>query len=265
MPSLSDYQSNTISKLLYCGDSGTGKTGSLVSLIKAGYRMSILDMDNGLDYLVNVLKAECPDMIKNVRFESVRDKFKPNAQLGVKVSGTPKAFIDAAGIMTRWSETPDEGWWGDNHFFVLDSLTALGKAAYDWAEAMNPTAKEPRTWYFTAQKTIENMISAITSPEFKTNAIVITHVSFKEMPDGSVKAYAASGAGSALGPTIPKYFNTLILAERAGMGEKVRRTIRTVPTDIMDLKIAALGVAPTLPLESGLATIVSKLKEKEDA
>ena len=51
MPSLSAHQSNDYVKLLLCGDSGSGKSGALASLVGAGYKLRILDMDNGLDSL----------------------------------------------------------------------------------------------------------------------------------------------------------------------------------------------------------------------
>ena len=44
MPKLSDHQSNDFTKLLLIGDAKSGKTGSLVSLVKAGYKLRILDM-----------------------------------------------------------------------------------------------------------------------------------------------------------------------------------------------------------------------------
>mgnify|MGYP001496439716 CR=1 FL=1 len=49
MTSLADHHASSLVKMLYIGDSGTGKTGSLVSLVDAGYKVHVLDMDNGLD------------------------------------------------------------------------------------------------------------------------------------------------------------------------------------------------------------------------
>src|SRR5262252_9685406 len=51
MPGLEDHQSNDFVKMLLIGDAQAGKTGSLVSLVKAGYRLRILDFDNKLDVL----------------------------------------------------------------------------------------------------------------------------------------------------------------------------------------------------------------------
>ena len=76
MPSLSQHQSAKITKLLLMGDSGTAKTGSLVSLVKEGYKLRILDFDNGLDALRHQIMAQCPDKIAAVDFVTLRDKLR---------------------------------------------------------------------------------------------------------------------------------------------------------------------------------------------
>ena len=48
MPTLDQHQSDEYLKLIYIGDSSTGKTGSMVSLLLAGYKLYIIDMDNGV-------------------------------------------------------------------------------------------------------------------------------------------------------------------------------------------------------------------------
>ena len=56
MPALSDHQSSQTTKMLFIGDSGSGKTGALASLAAAGYNLRILDVDNGVDILANLLR-----------------------------------------------------------------------------------------------------------------------------------------------------------------------------------------------------------------
>ena len=60
MPSLANHQSNEYTKMLLEGDSGSGKTGSLASLVAAGFSLRILDMDNGLEPLKQFVQKECP-------------------------------------------------------------------------------------------------------------------------------------------------------------------------------------------------------------
>src|SRR3990172_2411349 len=167
MPTLDTHQSSDYTKILYIGDSSTGKTGSLVSLLADGYHFKILDMDNGLDSLIYYGK-ELGCNLGNVEYETVRDEYK-SSKAGPRLKNGAKAFVTALDFMTTWSEIEDP-----NAVFVLDSLSAMGKAAFEWAKGMNPTAKDPRQWYFTAQQAVENVIAMVTGAGFKMNVIIIT-------------------------------------------------------------------------------------------
>lgn len=253
MPTLDAHQFSSFTKLIYIGDSGTGKTGSLVSLLAAGYHFRILDMDNGLDALVHYAKLECPDKLANVEYETIRDEYV-SGRAGPIVR-SPKAFVGALDLMTKWGEIEDP-----NSIFVLDSGSAFGRAAFEWAKGMNPAAKDPRQWFFAAQQAFENTISLLTSEAFKQNVILISHVNYKEVVEGVHKGYA-NAIGSALGPIIPRYFNTMILAETIGSGANVKRRIKTMPTGIIDLKNPTPGkIENDLPLGTGMAEIFKKLK-----
>lgn len=260
MPNLADHHAGKIVKLLYMGDSGTGKSGSLVSLVAAGYKLHILDLDNGLDVLVAYIKKECPDKITNVDYESVRDKIK-STPMGPAIQGVAKAYVKSLDLMTKWSDGSIPSEWGPEHIFVMDSLTGLGRAGYDWAKSINPMAKEPRTWYFAAQQACGQVLSLLTNDEFKANVIVIAHVNFQTSPDGSMRGYPNS-IGQAFNPDIPTFFNNIVLSRSSGSGVNVKRSIVTVPTSMIDLKSSApFRVDQELPLGTGLATLFSKLKE----
>lgn len=255
MPTLDQHQSGEYTKLVYIGDSSTGKTGSLASLVDDGFRLKVLDMDNGLDPLVAFVKKR--ENLVNVEYETIRDKYK-STKVGPMVDGGAKAFVAAMDKLTEWSKEEDS-----NTIVVIDSLSALGKAAFEWAKGMNPSAKDPRQWYFSAQQAIENVIALLTGAEFRFNVIVISHVNYKEVQEGVHKGYA-NAIGSALGPTIPKYFNTLILAESSGAGANVRRRIKTMPTGVIDLKVPNPKVEKELPLETGLSTLFAQLRGTQE-
>lgn len=262
MPPLSEHHSSKFVKMIYIGDSGTGKTGSLASLAAAGYQIRILDLDNGVDILAKYVRKECPDKLSAIQYETRRDKYKITPG-GAMVDGSPKAFVQAMELLTKWSDGTVPATWGENTIFVLDSLSALGKAAFEWAKGMNPTSKDPRQWYATGQKALEDVLSNITGEAFATNVIIISHVQLQELPDGSIKGYT-NALGKAMGAVIPRYFNTLLLAESSGSGESVRRHIRTVPTGMIDLKSSApFKLDKSYPLGTGLATIFAKLKETD--
>lgn len=246
-------------KLLYIGASGTGKTGSLVSLVKAGYNLRILDMDNGLDSLVAYIQRECPERMSSVDALSFRDKFRSDPIKGVTVDGAPKAYTNAVKALNKWDDGSTPSDWGPSTVFVLDTLTSFSRAAFHWAQGMNPDAKDGRQWYGAAQESVKRVIELLTSSEFRCHVLVISHIDLIENSDGTTKGFPSS-IGKALGPQISKFFNTLILAESRGSGENVKRTIQTVPTSLVDLKNPKpFDIPKALPLETGLATIFEKL------
>jgi hypothetical protein len=262
MPKLSAHQSSDFVKVLYLGDSGTGKTGSLVSLVKAGYQLRVLDFDNGLDILAAYIKNECPDKLDAVDFETRRDKYK-GGPVGPTLDGPARAFAEAMRLLNKWPDGTIPAEWGPNTVFVMDSLTGLGKAAFEWAKGMNPMAKEPRQWYHAAQQAVDQLLALLTSEPFRANVIVIAHVQIVTASDGSVRGYANT-IGKALGPFVPTYFNNMILAHTVGVGKQAKRSITTVPTSLLDLKSSApFKVEAELPLGTGLATLFEQLKGKQ--
>lgn len=257
MPSLEGANLAPVTKLLLIGDSGTGKTGALASLVKDDYRVRILDMDNKVanGILPQILKKECPDKIKNVDYEPLRDKFK-GSPIGYIADGVPQAYTKALALLDKWSDNSLPKDWGPRDILVLDSLTFFADAAFNWAKSMNPSAKDPRQWYGTAQDGVEHTLAVLTASTFNTNVIVISHVSWQDRPDGTMKGYP-SAVGKALGPTIPAYFDNMALCQTyAG-----KRTIQTMPTALVDLKNpASFRMAATLPLETGLADFFKTLR-----
>jgi hypothetical protein len=267
MPSLGELKNDNVVKLLYIGDSGSGKTGSLTSLVAAGYKLRILDFDRGIDTLAAYVRKECPDKIGNVGYVTLRDKMKTapsglyGGTVGPVIAGQPKAFTDGLKYMAEWEDKTIPSTWGPEYIFVLDSLSAYSRAAYAWAQGMNPAAKDPRQWYATAQKGVEDTIALLTSEEFHANVIVISHVNYKEIVEGVTKGYP-NAVGTALGPILARYFNTLIMAESSGVGKNVKRKIKTVPTGIVDLKSPiTFKLDAELPLETGMADLFRMLKE----
>lgn len=264
MPSLADHQSNSFTKLLLTGDSGSGKSGALASLVRAGYHLRTLDMDNGLDPLKTYVLKECPQFINNVEYRTLRDNYKTTAA-GPKVD-KPKAFVDAMKMLDHWKYTSPDGTttdlgapstWGPDCICVLDSLSFFSDAAFDWAESMNPTAKDPRQWFYSAQQAVESALALLTSASFQTNVIVSAHVRYTTGDDGRNKGYP-NAIGSALGPTIPRYFNHWAQCEnKAG-----KRTIQTAATAMFDLKnTKPFDMDKTYDLSTGLADFFAVLRD----
>ena len=260
MPKASDYTKSSYVKFLFVGNSGAGKTGALTSLVEAGYSLKIIDLDSGLDALIQHVQAIDPKLLEKIEYVSFRDPMKMTAQ-GPKVAGSPKAYVNTLSALERWPEDEsDPAAWGRETVLVIDSLTNAGRAAFQWARAMNPASKDPRQWYKAAQDLIEDLIANVTSESFATNVIIISHVDIYEDQSGRVRGVASS-IGKALGPKLPRFFNTMILSETSGTGKNVKRLIKTMPTALLDLKNPApMKIEAEYPIETGLAKVFEKLR-----
>ena len=268
MPSLANHQSNDFTKILLLGDAKSGKTGSLVSLVKAGYKLRILDFDNLLDILKYNIIDQCPDKIGNVEFRTIRDKYKAGAQ-GSVIDGRPKAWTDAIRMLDEWKYTDEDGTetnlgkpalWGPDSILVIDSLSRLCDAAYDFHESIIPRGKsgdyDGRAVYRNAQDDVEKVLAMLTSKGFATNLIVIAHGTYVDLPDGTKKIYP-QGVGQKLSPKIPQYFpNYIRYRNKSG-----KRTIQVTSDAMIDLANTRPGALDKeLPIETGLAEIFATLR-----
>lgn len=263
MAKLSEHHSGKYTKIMLIGDSGTGKTGSLASLVE-DYEIRMLDFDNGLDILKAFIMKNNPELIHKVDYETVRDEYKASEKMGAVVTKAT-AYTSAAKLLTTWSDGTIPGNWGPDTLFVLDSLTTLGKACFEWARLLNQATgnNDQRAWYGTAQGAIENVIAMLTSDDFEANLVVISHVNYDEA-NGLTRGYPTT-IGKALGPKIARYFNNLVLAESSGTGQNVKRSIRVVPNDLIDLKttVPFAFTERSLPLETGMRDLFRVLKAQQ--
>ena len=262
MPTLDQHQSNDYTKMLLIGDSKSGKTGSLISLVKAGYKLRIIDMDNLLDVLKYYILRDCPDLIKNVEYRTLRDKRIPDPVTGAPIVSTPTAYPTAVRMMERWKyDDVDLGRpaeWGPDCVLVIDSCSRLCDAAYDFREkiTMSKEKYDIRAAYGDAQDSVENNLANITDSNYKTNVIVICHIVYQTQPDGTVKGFP-QGVGQKLSPKIPQYFSSVVLYS----SRKNKRIMQTTSTDLIDLaNPKPFEMEPTYPIETGLADFFEVLR-----
>lgn len=251
-----------MTKLLLIGPSGTGKSGSLVSLIEAGYKVRILDYDNGLDVVKSVLiKKGRTDLLANVNYEPLRDE---RGFVGTKiVCKTATAFQNGMRFLDNWPGLGPVSKWGSDCILVVDSLTLMSQAALQQVLALNGRlggTAELQDWG-KAQDAIENVLSLLTGNQTKCNVIVMSHVAFIDDANGISQGYPMS-LGKSLSPKIGNYFNTCLMTKLIGTGQTAKRVIRTVPDgSITGLKHSIPGQIPTeLPIETGLATFFAATK-----
>lgn len=264
MPKILDHKSQSLTKLLLLGDSKAGKTGSLISLVKAGYKLRIVDLDGLLDILRTLVVRECPEA--DIDFVSLRDNHK-TTDFGPILDGPPRAFVKALKLMDWWRyDDVDLGKpaeWGPDCVLVVDSLSRLCDAAYDWAFVRAPVGKsgdiDGRAVYGDGQDAIETMLATLTAPSYNTNVIVIAHIQYMDMPDGSRRGYP-QGLGQKLSPKIPQYFPNVVLYEKNRAGQ---RMIRTNSTPLIDLSnTMPFDMQPEFPIETGLASFFATLRGK---
>jgi len=257
MPSAADHKSSSFVKLLYIGDSGTGKTTSLTSLVKAGYHLRVLDFDNLLDPLVQMVRRSAPEKLGAIGYMTFRDKFRttPNGPI---IDGVPTAYIGSMKAIDLWEDGTVPSSWGSKHILVIDSLTTMSRSAYWWAKGLLGAATfaegvpirgvRPEQFYHTAQQALMNTVAYVTAESFGANVIVIAHVKYMER-DGQTKGFPVA-VGNAISPEIPSYFPSVALATKSG----TRRLIRTRSTNMIDLKNPrSFDMADEFDMEDGLA------------
>lgn len=261
MPTLDTLIASPVVKLLQIGDSGTGKTGALAALTEAGYDVRLLDFDNGWESLAAAVKRRCPNRLSSIEVESCRDEYQFVPGKGPVLKGSPQAFIKGIGLLDKWSDGSKPSDWGPGRVLCLDSLTFFADAAYNWADALNPSAKDKRQIYGAAQEAVEKVLALLTSASFNTNVIVNAHIRYIDLPDGTKRGYPTA-VGSALSPTIPRYFNSVVqcLTQPGG-----KRTIQLVSTALIDLKNPkSLDIQEkSLPIETGLGDFFRHLTGRD--
>lgn len=281
MPQLSAHTSSTVTKMLFIGDSGSGKTGALASLAQAGYNLRVLDLDSGLDVLSNLLRdPKGPygtSALSNVTYETITDPMKVVANKLVPARAT--VWQRAIQLLQHWrihkrdttgKDIPGEFeydlgplvTWGPKDILVIDSLTMLSNAALNFVLSMNARlGQQPHQsdWY-TGQQMIESLLQMLYDENVRCNVILISHISYIGEDNGPQHGYPAS-LGKALSPKIGRYFNTCVMAKSSGTGTNVKRKILTNSTQMVELKTSSpLKMQPEYPLESGLAEIFKILR-----
>lgn len=251
MPTLDAHTSSSLVKAICIGDSGSGKTGGLASLVAAGYRLKIVDFDNGLDRLVHELrKASLP--LSSVEYETCTDEFH---NLGGKpVPKTAKAWGDGMNALTKFTKSmsPEE-------IIVIDSATFASKAAMRWILKLNArlTMAPYQSDWGEAQRLVEGMFAMLFDDSVKCNVIFNCHIKNigtyetttnskgeKEEIEVNARGYPEL-VGRALSPSIARYVNTVVLMRSFGG----KRFMRTNSFENIELK-TAVTVKDQYPIET---------------
>jgi AAA domain len=288
--------------MLLIGDSGSGKTGALASLAQAGFNLRILDLDNGLDILQNlVFGPNSPYPLAatpgRITFETLTEPMKNIAGRVVPAKAT--VWQDTIRMLDCWQEydrgpdgkpvldpstkkpiiSKDLGklsTWTEKDILVIDSLTMLATAAFNFDAQLNGklgiewTQNEHRRAIGRAQDFIEKLLQLLYDRSICCNVIVTSHITYVQdqgTAGGSVPGEEGpmhgfpSALGRALSPRIPRYFNSVLYVRSTGSGSSARQRIYTRTQGIVNVKSSApLKVKPEYPIETGLADYFRDLR-----
>jgi hypothetical protein len=253
-------------KVLLIGDSGSGKTGSLASLAKAGYNLRIMDFDNGTEILRNLLTPEEFARCSIVPLQDHRTAKKlpvmgeNNTIKGYTVRAIPAradAWQRAIDLVFDWKQSPEAKslgsvyQWSTKDVIVLDSLTHMWRCALNFILAINnrlgqnPTQPE----WGTCQGMILDVLSTFFDASIKCNIVCCAHIAY-DTDQNEVLHGLPSGPGRALNKDIGTYFNHTIRTVTVGTSH----SLITRSDGVVELKSAAPGkIKNTYPIETGLA------------
>lgn len=289
MPSISQHQSADYTKLLLIGHSGAGKTGALVSLVLAGYKIRVLDLDNGMDIVANYLTTPTSPYYKEVQEKKINlddavryvTLTEPMKNINGKIiPARATVWNKAMMMMTKWKDGDldlgNPGEWGSDTILVIDSLSKLSQRGFQWVQSMNGRLGSDAINYEyqrdigQAQTGVQGFLDLIADSNFKTNVIVISHIAMvRERQQGApakpeeqnLKAFPEA-VGSALLPKIPRGFNNVIQAATIGSGIGTKHKLLTTSQGEVDLKTSApSNLKRDYPIETGLAEIFAALRK----
>lgn len=188
--------------MLIAGDSGSGKTGGLVSLILAGYKLRIIDVDNKIDIILHCLHspkspyyaaAQKLNLADAFRYETVNHRMIAMDKGGERVRIQPQSAIVWPRIQKlahEWRETEDKVFlgpitsWGPDTILVIDSFTFAGFAALFYSQELNGNLGNEQggnAWrrdIGQAQDHLDTLLKLVCSDSVKCHVIIITHINY---------------------------------------------------------------------------------------
>lgn len=276
MPNIAQHQSAKTTKLLLIGDSGSGKTGSLCSLARAGYKVHVLDLDNGLDIVKNLLTAEntpYPGAAANFDYITLTEPMIRRQVPAVNINAPPargdvsaptlipqpKVWVEISKVLQDWKDGDKSlgpvTSWTEQDVLVIDSLSRASTAAMNFQRGLSGRLTIPpwQSDYHLAQGYVESLLQMLYDTSVQCNVIVIAHVTYIGEETGPLKGYPET-LGKALPPKVGRYFNSCLMARSVGQGTNIKRKILTNTSGIVELKNTnPLEVKPEYDLDTGLA------------
>lgn len=281
-------------KAFKVGKQGDGKTGADACLVAMGYKLRILDFDNGSEILKNLLTNPFYPYRKymeekNIPLAGAISAVKVSEQMVKKIEDGKSRFVpkDAKGftkvveMLENWIDGdlklgPIESW-GPDCILSLDTLGTLADLAYFHIQALNGRLGARQEGYDYqrdvggAQGILRNLMQKLFSPYISCNVLINAHVTYVDETKGTFSSPTLDSIsdpigypqaiGRALSPIIGKWFNNVLIIEKSGSGVTTKSEIITVPSKSIAAKSSFPGLLKSrYPIETGMAEIFSTLR-----
>lgn len=298
MANLSELSELTPVKALLCGHSGTGKTGALASLAMAGFKLRVMDVDNGISVLASVLKEKKPSALSLVEAITVNPVFSARLKNGA----TQLVNTNAGEIYSKYLSIFENGWkdkngkgeetnlgkpseWGPDTILVFDSLDVFCAKIGRALQQLNSYGKMTPALYGDAQTLAIAFFDLLMGASLKCHVLCMTHIDVfdpnkKNIMGGEEENVASMSAnellakkesvalpvefipaviGQAAGKKILSYANNNWIFSAKNVNGKWERNIYPNGDEKMLGKCTATSLPQALPISTGLLTIFNAL------
>ena len=293
MTDILDHHSSQTTKCFIVGKQGTGKTGLLISLVAMGYKLRILDFDNGADILKNLLTSYDYPYRKYMEDHkiplrgaidvcTIAEKMKSHSTESRFIPQSSRGWEKMVSMLERWrdkKEDEDLGpveSWGTDVVLCFDTFGTCSDLAFFHTQALNNRLGDRFDEHGRdtggAQNILKNLVQKIFHPDIKCNVIFNSHITYVDESRGIAQRPRLDGViedptgyptaiGRALSPVVGKYFNNVLMVEQSGSGQSAKHEIFTVPMKGVSVKTANPAVLkPKYNIETGLAEIFCTLR-----
>jgi hypothetical protein len=267
------------------GSSGAGKTGALLSLAAAGYRLWVYDFENGYPILKNGVRDKYPKLtisgpddtfVGDINVMQISNGFRAFAGKLVPESDGYSRFNDA---LASWKAPASNApFWlytlTSRDIVIPDSLTSLGSMIQlhvmsqgGQISATDPTPKWQQ--YRPMKDYMYYTMGCLTNERMKAHLVVPAHI--KEVTEGGEKHPDPKRPGEKMtvgghevgypnctgtedSRLIGRFFNEMLFLTKEKDLRGTKRKFLTEAKDFMPLKSSApFSIKPSYDIENGLA------------
>jgi hypothetical protein len=248
------------------GDSGTGKTHSIQTLVQAGITPMVMFLEQGMETIGPLFDGKKAHyrFIKahNANWGQLKEIAKAVNQMSLeslsKMQDNSKAkYVGFMEVITSCNDFKcdccGKSWgditsWGPERALVIDGLSGLSDMAMSLGVGMKPVRSLP-DWGI-AQNTIKMLLGPLVS-DTRCTFVLIAHLDREKDEITGGTTLMVKTLGAKLAPDIPKMFSDVIMAERQGTKFSWSTAASNSVTKTRNLEIKA-GLDPSfVPLIEG--------------